>query len=185
MAGKREGCATVQSQVAQGNDVAEEILRTIRQLIRRVSEHSKFLSREAGLTLPQLICLKAIGELEDQSTDVTVAQVSDRVQLSPATVSRIIDRLETSSLVSRERSRVDRRRVSLTLTPGGYERFQTLPIPLQETFVRRLSALPEPERLRLLAALRRIAELMEASDIDAAPMLTPEGDVKNEPPLGD
>jgi len=53
-----------------------------------------------------------------------------------------------------------------------------LPVPLQEMFLRRLSALGTEERTMLLESLQRIAQLMEASDIDAAPMLTPEVDVK-------
>jgi DNA-binding MarR family transcriptional regulator len=80
--------------------------------------------------------------------------------------------------VNRERRAKDRRKVCLSLTAAGLERFQTLPIPLQEIFVRRLSNLPAKERTALLASLRRIAELMEATEIDAAPLLTPEVDIK-------
>src|SRR5690606_41649554 len=68
-------------------------------------------------------------ELESQDVDITVALVSARVQLSPATVSRILDRLVKADLVIRERGKRDRRRVKLALTPAGYERFQTLPTP--------------------------------------------------------
>jgi hypothetical protein len=49
-------------------------------------------------------------------------------------------------------------------------------------FIRRLSALPRTEREALLQSLRRIAELMEAVEIDAAPILTPEIDVKVDAP---
>ncbi|MGB5813113.1 MAG: MarR family transcriptional regulator [Polyangiales bacterium] len=159
-------------------EVAHDVLRTIRQIVRRISEHSKSLYREVGLTVPQLMCLKAIGELEEESEEVTVAMVAKRVQLSPATVSRIVDRLTRSNLVTRERRAKDRRKVCLSLTASGLERFQTLPVPLQEVFVRRLLELPQGERSTLLESLKRIAELMEAAEIDAAPMLTPEADVK-------
>ena len=137
-------------------EIAHEVLRTIRQIVRKVSEHSKAMYHDVGLTVPQLMCLKAIGDLEDDSDEVTVVMVAKQLDLSPATVSRIC----------------------LSLTAAGLERFQTLPIRLQEMFVRRLSSLPANERTSLLASLRRIAELMEAADIDAAPMLTPEVDVK-------
>lgn len=176
------------SGVSESNEVtetqrsADAILRTIRQLVRRISEHSRYLSREVGLTVPQLICLKAIGALEelDPHATVSVASVSKRVQLSAATVSRIIDRLARAGLVDRERSHRDRRKVHLTLTAAGLERYQTLPTPLQETFMRRLAELPDVERSELLSALQRIAVLMEATDIDASPILTPEADVKTE-----
>lgn len=162
------------------DDIPNEILRTLRQLIRQISMHSKYLAREAGLTLPQLMCLKAIGELEDDDGDVTVAQVGQRVQLSAATVSRIVDRLARADLVTRDRSTRDRRKVNLRLTAAGLERFQTMPVPLQETFIRRLDELPEAERRELLGALRRVAELMEATDFDAAPILATDIDVKTD-----
>ena len=159
-------------------EIAHEVLRTIRQIVRKISEHSKSLYREVGLTVPQLMCLKAIGELDEAHDEVTVVMVAKRLQLSAATVSRIIDRLTRAHLVVRERRSKDRRKVCLSLTPAGLERFQTLPVPLQELFVRRLSALPRKQRANLLDSLRRIAELMEAVEIDAAPILTPEADVK-------
>ena len=158
-------------------EVADEMLRSIRQIIRRVSEHSKSMARDAGLTIPQLLCLKAIGS-RDEEPELTVAQVAEDMQLSAPTVSRIVDRLERAELVIRERRARDRRKVCLSLTPKGYERFQNLPVPLQERFVKNLMELPEGERVELLAALKRIVELMDAADIDAAPMLTPGADVK-------
>ncbi|MGF1467583.1 MAG: MarR family winged helix-turn-helix transcriptional regulator [Sandaracinaceae bacterium] len=159
-------------------EIADAVLRSLRQIIRRVAEHSKDLAREAGLTLPQLLCLKAIGSRED-APELTVAMVAADVQLSPPTVSRIVDRLERAGLVTRERRARDRRKVCLALTPKGYERYLTLPVPLQDRFLERLMQLEEERRLELLAALRRIVELMDAGGIDAAPMLTPGSDVKD------
>jgi DNA-binding MarR family transcriptional regulator len=160
------------------DDVAQEILRTIRQVVRGISIHSKTLFRDVGLSVPQVMCLRALYALEGKGGEVTVAHVSERVHLSPATVSRIVDRLVASGLVTRERGATDRRRVSLALTPAGLERVQTLPLPLQDTFVKRLGELPADQRLALLDALRRIATLMNAADLDAAPLLAPDEDVK-------
>ena len=161
-------------------DIAHQVLRAIRQIVRRISEHSKHLSREVGLTLPQLMCLKAIGELE--GGEITVAQVGKQVHLSPATTSRILDRLVRAGLITRIRQERDRRKVSLSLTPAGVERYQTLPTPLQERFVERLLDLEPNERVALLDALQKISELMEATDLDAAPLLAPGSDVRSEEP---
>lgn len=164
----------------RNNDIAHEVLRRIRQIVRRISEHSKFLSREVGLTVPQLMCLKAVGELSPELPELTVARVGEQVQLSAATVSRIIDRLVRAGLVVRERRAKDRRKVCLSLSPLGVERYHDLPIPLQERFVTRLMALEEGDRLDLLNALQRITELMDATDLDAAPLLTPGADVRSD-----
>jgi len=162
------------------DEIAHEVLRAIRRIVRRISEHSKHLSREVGLTLPQLMCLKAIGELEERGEEITVAQVGKQVQLSPATTSRILDRLVRSELITRTRQEKDRRKVCLALTAAGVERYQTLPTPLQERFIERLLDLEPQERLDLLDALRRISELMEATELDAAPLLVPGSDVRSE-----
>jgi DNA-binding MarR family transcriptional regulator len=167
--------------VIPSDDVAQEILRSIRQLVRGIAIHSKTLQREVGLTVPQVVCLRAMYDLEARGDEITVVQVSQRVHLSPATVSRILDRLVAAHLVVRERSRSDRRKVSVMLTPAGLERIQALPLPLQETFVRRLAELPLEDRRQLLASLRQVVDLMNAGELDAAPLLAPGDDVAPSP----
>ncbi len=169
------------SQQARQNQVAEEVLRSIRQIVRRISAYSKHLSQHVGLTVPQLLCLKAIGELEERGeTEITVNAVGSAVSLSPATVSRIIDRLVQDELVNRARTAKDRRKVCLSLTTNGLERYSTLPTPLQERFVQRFSAMSLEERVQILDSLRRLVELMEAAEIDAAPILAYDDGLKLE-----
>jgi len=151
-------------------ELAHEVLTAIRQIVRRVSEHSKQLSKEVGLTVPQVVCLKVIGEAGSQEP-LTLARLAQRVQLSPATVSRIVDRLVRAGLVSRERGTADRRLVWIRLTEAGETRFESLPKPLQEEFLKRLNALPDDERQDLVVALQRIADLMGAAGLEVSPML--------------
>lgn len=158
---------------------AHEVLRAIRRIIYYVSEHSRRLHHEIGLTVPQLLVLKAIGELETDEPELTLAAVARHVALSPATVSRVLDRLVKAGLVERERRAKDRRKICLTLTDAGFERFQALPTPLQDEFVRKFEALPGSERQRLLGALDEIAELMGAGEVDAAPVLV-SGDMRQD-----
>lgn len=159
-----------EGQLDDGNSY--EILRSIRRIIRRVSDHSRLMSKEVGLTVPQLLCLKSIGDaVEDEITPVLVSQ---RVHLSPATVSGILDRLERDSLLIRERRSKDRRKVCLSLTDRGKELYGNLPTPLQESFLRRLGGLDEAGRQGLLSALQQVVDLMEAGDIEAYPILITE-----------
>jgi DNA-binding MarR family transcriptional regulator len=153
--------------------IALDILRRIRQLVRGISIHSKSLQREVGLTVPQVVCLRAIEKLAPNGSGITGVEVSEAVQLSPATVSRIIDRLAVTGLVARERSLNDRRKVCISLTKIGRKRLAQLPLPLQETFLQRLGELPVARREELLASLRCLVDLMSAGDIEAAPLLVP------------
>ncbi|MCA9650141.1 MAG: winged helix-turn-helix transcriptional regulator, partial [Myxococcales bacterium] len=148
-------------------DDSEAVLRAIRRIVRRISEHSRNLSRQVGLTVPQLLCLKAIGQLEESEgqPEITVLLVGERVQLSPPTVSRIVDRLVRAGLVTRERRARDRRKVCLSLTAAGVERYGTLPRPLQETFVARFGALSVQRQQAILQALEEVGAMMEAGSL--------------------
>jgi DNA-binding MarR family transcriptional regulator len=162
------------------SDVAYQILRSIRRILRKVSEHSRQLSREAGLTVPQLLCLRAIAE-EPKGIDVNVALVSRKVRLSAPTVSHILDRLEAAGLARRVRNPRDRRQVCLFLTPAGRTKLERMPTPLHEEFLDRLRALEPTERRLLLGSLEKIVAMMEADELEAAPMLTPGSDLKPPP----
>ena len=110
----------------------EELFVAIRKIIRIIDIRSKKLSKEAGVTGPQLRVLK---ELE-RVTGVTSKEVSTAVNLSQATVTNIIDRLEDKGFVLRSRSAVDRRRVSLFLTDAGKELLRTCREEILSPFTR-------------------------------------------------
>lgn len=145
----------------------DEVLVSLRRIIRATDIHSKQLSKHSGLTSPQLLILMAISKLGD----VTIGTVAKDVNLSQATVTTILDRLEKRNLVRRVRSEVDRRRVHAQLTEEGKKVVEDAPSPLQESFVEKFDQLPEWEQTMLLSSVQKLAELMQASDIDASPVL--------------
>jgi len=127
--------------------------------------------------VPQLLCLRKVSE-STKAEPVTVAEVAASVQLSDATVSRILDRLEKAGLILRERSTGDRRKVFLRLTAAGKKRIKKLPTPLHEQFLNCLTKLPKKQQLSLLASLEQIVDMMGAADLDVAPLLTPGAEIK-------
>ena len=167
----RASSAQTGGKAAQGpfatTEPARDILVAIRRIIRATDLHSKQLMRTSGLTTPQLLVLQAV----DSLGDVTVGRISSHVSLSQATVTTIVDRLERGSLLQRYRSIRDRRVIHLRLTPQGRRTLVAAPDLLQESFVTRLTALPRAEQSRLLAALQQVATMMDAGDLDAAPLL--------------
>lgn len=128
-----------------------------------MGEHSRLLSRQGQLTVPQLLCMRKIGEATRRQR-VTVANVSEAVQLSMANVSRILDRLVAAGLVLRERSDEDRRKVFLKLTPEGRKQLKRHPLPLQLQFIEQFEALPAKEQQQLLCSLETIVSMMETSE---------------------
>ena len=143
----------------------------LRRVIRAVDLHSRALVRSHGLTAPQALVLKEIiaaGELQ-------VGTLAQRVSLSHATITDILNRLERRGLVSRSRSEVDRRRVLARATAAAEQTLERAPPLLQESFAARFTGLADWEQSMLLASLQRIAALMDAERIDAAPVLAAGG----------
>jgi len=145
----------------------EELLVSLRKVTRAIGIYSKKLSKESGLTSPQLIVLKEI----DQHDGCMVKDIAQSINLSSATVTSILDRLEARKYVIRERSITDKRRVGLHLTDHGKLVVKDAPRPLQTHFIDRFEKLQEWEQTQLVSTMQRIACMMDAENLDAAPML--------------
>lgn len=154
----------------QGDAPASTIVQVVgalRRIIRAVDLHSRVLVQRYRLTGPQLVVLKAISDGRPSS----VGEIARTVHLSQATVSGILDRLESRGLVRRARSRDDRRRVVVSLSAAAEETLRSAPPLLQEHFTERFLELDEDEQHRILDSLQRVVSLMEARDLDATPIL--------------
>ncbi|WP_410483287.1 MarR family winged helix-turn-helix transcriptional regulator [Teredinibacter sp. KSP-S5-2] len=145
----------------------DEVLVSLRRVIRATDLHSKHLAKTTGLTAPQILVLQAVRDL----SRTTIGLVANEVSLSQATVTTIIDRLEKKELVYRERSKEDKRKVHVYLTDSAYEILKTAPIPLQDHFARQFNDLQDWEKTMIISALQRVAQMMDAQHIDASPVL--------------
>ena len=145
----------------------EQLLISLRRVIRAIDLHSRQLNKQSGLTGPQLMVMQKIAQL-----DAPLAkQVAEEITLSAATVTTIINRLESRGLVNRQRSETDKRKVHLYLSDSGQAILNHAPKPLQEHFIKRYQGLDEWEQSQLLSSIERIASMMNAEDLDAAPVL--------------
>lgn len=145
----------------------DEILIALRRIMRATDLHSQKLVRESGLTAPQILVMQAIATEGNPSTS-TLARC---IVVSQATVTRIIDRLERAGLVERRKSTSDKRVVNVCLTETGEARLDSAPEPLQSEFLREYRKLADWEQQMLKSSLLRIAKMMDAEDLDAAPIL--------------
>jgi len=151
----------------QNGDLPDHVLVALRRIIRATDLHSRKLGKKTGLTTPQLVIIQAVGDLKDP----TVSDIAKAVSLSLATVTTILNRLERNGIVNRARSSVDRRRVIVTLTEEGQGLKSSAPKPLQDSFVDRFTRLESWEQHLIVASLERVAAMMDADDLDAAPLL--------------
>ncbi len=151
----------------QAGEASHDVLVALRRIIRAVDLQSKRVSKESGLTTPQVLILRAISELGE----VTSGRISNEVNLSQATVTTILDRLEQRDLIDRYRSDKDRRIVHARLTKGGRIALKNAPALLHERFIAMFSAFDAAEQQRTIDTLERIAEMLGGGDLDAAPLL--------------
>lgn len=147
--------------------VAASTLRALRRVLRATEIGNRQLATETGLTPSQLLVLSDIGARQP----VTPGSVARALEFSQATITVIVDRLEARGLVERRRGERDRRRFQLCILPAGEEALEQAPDPLQAVFTTRFVALPPWEQAMILAAIERLAALMGAEGIDAAPLL--------------
>jgi len=150
------------------SNLTDEVLVLLRRIIRATDLYSRRLGRETGLTTPQLVVIRALTE----DSVHNVSDIARIVSLSQATVTSILGRLESNGLVRRERSSEDRRRVNVLLTDKGRQLRDSAPQPLQEEFIERFSQLADWEQHQVVSSLARVAMMMDAKDLDAAPMLS-------------
>ena len=145
----------------------DEILISLRKIMRAADLHSQKLMKESGLTAPQLLVMQAI-EKEGRPSTSTLAR---HIAVSQATMTRIVDRLERAGLVRREKSTTDKRVIHVDLTAAGRSKLDAAPEPLQAEFLREFRKLEDWEQQMLKSSLLRIAKMMDAEEIDAAPIL--------------
>lgn len=151
-------------------------LIAIRRILRATELYGRELAKTAGLTAAQVRVLQVIAE----NGGSTPKAVSTRMGVSQATITALIDRLEGKQMVRRERSLQDRRQTNLSLTELGQKTLEEVPDALQQRYVTRFEALPEWEQSMIVAALDRVAALLDADTLDASPVLE-HGDFKRPP----
>ncbi len=148
-------------------DQIDAVLIALRKVIRATDLHSKYLAKNTGLTTAQLLVLQSIQNMGE----VSIGEISKKISLSQATVTSILDRLVDKGLVYRERSTKDKRKVHAYLTEDAVALIKDAPAPLQKQFTKQFEALNDWEQSMMISSLQRIAQMMDAEDIDASPVL--------------
>lgn len=145
-----------------------QVMAALRRIIRAIDLHSRALVQRYGLTGPQLIVLKELVDMSPQ----TVSALAAAVNLSQATVTGILDRLERKEMLTRERDSKDKRKVLVSPTPAAEDVLAGAPPLLQEHFTAAFDGLADWEQTQILSSLQRIVALMEAGAVEAGPILT-------------
>lgn len=157
-------------------DRSETALVALRRILRATELNSRLLASRTGLTTSQLIMLQIVARY-GQVLPSTLARAA---RLTQATVTSLVDKLERAGLVRRRRDTEDRRRIWVEVTESGSRALANSPDLLHDRFRQRFQSLEDWEQALLVAALERVAALLDAGAIDASPVLDI-GDIDRQP----
>ena len=124
---------------------------------RAVTRRYTQLLDGVGLTYPQYLCLLGLWDAEEP---LTVGELGTRLHLDSGTLTPLLKRMEAMGLLTRERDRIDERRVLLSVTDAGWalrERVTDVPTRLVEGM-----GIDEAEGLALRALLDQLLATLEA-----------------------
>jgi len=138
----------------------------VRRVFQAINEYAKNSVIKTGLTAPQLWVLKIL----DKNAPIRVSELARRMFLHPATVVGILDRLEGKGLVTRNRSKKDRRAVDLHLTDLGRDLVAKAPEVAQIMLLNGLDELSDEQFYRVAEGMKQVVKILSAEQIVPQPL---------------
>tara|TARA_B110000879_G_scaffold181542_1_gene238967 strand:- start:247 stop:717 length:471 start_codon:yes stop_codon:yes gene_type:complete len=147
-----------------------EILIKLRKIIRSINLESKKIEKELGISIPQFLVLQYLSNQDDYRA--FAKDIKTYLNLNASTVSGIISRLDSKSLVARSTKPDDKRASFIILTAKGADLLNKYPPTLQEKLTQRLKKLSPKQIAELDRNIELLTVIMDVEDIDATPLLT-------------
>ena len=132
-----------------------QLIRLLWQLDHELNKRSRRLLRLVGVTAPQRFLLKVVGTRPGCSP----GQLATFLHVTPATVTRVVQRMEAAGFLRREPDPDDSRRVRLHLTPKGRKVEERCAGASESPITALLATMP---RARIEETMRGLGALVEA-----------------------
>ena len=142
-------------------------LIALRRILKVTELNSRKLAQQSELTTSQFLLLQYVAQ-QGQALPSSIAKA---IELKQATITVLLNQLESAGLVTRSRDTEDRRRVWVRLTEAARAILERSPDLLQSRFERAFEQLEDWEKTMLISTLERIASMLNADDVEAAPVL--------------
>lgn len=147
-------------------DDIQAVVDNLRRVFQAINEYSKNAEKKTGLTGPQLWAIKLLAN----ESPLKVSELARRMFLTPATVVGILDRLETKGLVTRTRSKEDRRVVDIDLTGVGKDLIAKAPEVAQVMLVKGLDDLTDEQFSNVEEGMKQMVRILGAEHILPQPL---------------
>jgi len=138
----------------------QAITQKLRIVFRTIQSHSKKSENQCGLSSAKLWMLSEIAARQG----IKVSQLATALSIHPSTCSNMLDKLEETGLVMRDRSRTDQRSVHLYVTEQGTALLQQAPKPAQGKLSVALNNLNEEQLRELESGLENLLNALNVSD---------------------
>ncbi|HST38146.1 MAG TPA: MarR family transcriptional regulator [Conexibacter sp.] len=144
---------------AGAGDVPDELRAAFGDLMRADRRlRSRDPKRPGALSYAQVRALLLL----DADEEATAGQLAKAADLTPASVTALLDQLEQQGMVQRRRSDEDRRVVVVSLTPRGSELLEQKRATWRRCWQEALSDLPERDIVAAATVMRRMARMFDA-----------------------
>jgi DNA-binding MarR family transcriptional regulator len=134
-----------------------EVANQLRPVLLKLNRELRRELRDLGVTGGQASLLHAIRS----SPGIGVGKLATQEGVSAAAMTRHVDRLERAGLVTRTRSRDDRRRVGVAVTPEGIRVLRAVRSRRTAWLAQRLRRLSPAELVTIERAVEPMTKLME------------------------
>ena len=120
--------------------------------------------RQHGLTILQALVLRAVSREEQPPDMVHIAELTG---LPPSTLTSVVDKLEERRLATRLPHPVDRRRVTVDITPEGRALMDEMDVAGDTLMFELIAEIPVADVRTTIEVVHRLDEAMQAADLEA------------------
>lgn len=138
----------------------DQVFVAILKLADSLSQEAEQLIKTAGLTPAQYNVLRILRGAEPDG--LLCRGISERMISRDPDITRLLDRMESRTLITRERQTEDRRVIMTRITPEGLKLLKKLDRPVHELHKKQFRHM-SPARLRQLAELLTEVEKRESA----------------------
>ena len=135
--------------------IHEDAAHTIQWAANVYQSEVARLAKDVGLSFPQYCVLRILGGSNDP---LSCSQISDRMATRDPDITRLIDKLEKSGYVSRQRCSVDRRVVQSCITEKGAALVSQVDSGVASLHRKLFGQLDSAELQNVTAALKKLVE---------------------------
>jgi len=151
-----------QTNIIESTEQTTQLLRELyRIMLQRSAGEMRKVMCEANLSMPQMVALHMLHNYGS----FTISALADKLSLSLAATSHLVDRMVQQQLVERTEDALDRRQKQVAIAPGGLALLDRLLEARIGESAYLLGKLPPELRQQLDAVLAQVIEQLKQSNL--------------------